>query len=118
MASTTTEQAELIEQPERERRTVTLRVDQAGLLVIPADIVSATGLEPGESVELERTILGILLVPIRTDEEMEAVWGPNWLADLAEAKADAAMGHMTFHASTEEFLAALDAHADANPQGD
>lgn len=103
-----------IKKTAQEGDTVVLKVDDEGQLIIPADLVGSLGLEPGESVEVARTILGTLLVPIRTDEEMEAFWGPNWKADLEQAEADVAAGRTTFYESGEAFLADLEAMRRAN----
>lgn len=102
------------EKTEQERDNLVLRVDDDGGLLIPSEIVTTVGLEPGESVEIGRTLFGLHLVPIRTDEEMEAFWGPNWLADMEQSNADVAAGRTTFYESGEAFLADLEARHRAN----
>ena len=99
---------------EQERAILSLTVGQDGQVVIPAEVCDAAGLEPGDTVEIERVLEGILVVPVVTDEEMAAFWGPDWQERLDEAEADIAAGRSTIYYSDEEFLAALGArmHAD------
>ena len=101
---------------EQERAILSLTVDQDGQLVLPAEVCDAVGLAPGDTVEVEWVLPGILLVPVVTDEEAAAFWGPDWRERLTEAEAEVAAGRTRFHASTEDFLAALDAYADAHPR--
>jgi bifunctional DNA-binding transcriptional regulator/antitoxin component of YhaV-PrlF toxin-antitoxin module len=92
-----------------------LTVNADGGLTIPAEVLELRGIEPGDTIEVEIGLLGVVLVPVVTDEEMAAHWGPRWREELDAAEADVAAGRSTFHASTEEFLAALKArtHADS-----
>ena len=103
---------------EQEPAVVSLVVGDDGRLILSADIVDAAGLEPGDTVEVEFTLQGMLLVPVRTEAEMEAFWGPNWRDDLEESEAEVAAGQTTIYYSEEEFLAALESlrHADVRSE--
>jgi len=92
-------------------------LDHDGRLVIPKEIRDAAGLEAGDSFEIELVDGGILLRPQITDEDPAVFWGPNWRAELEETEANIAAGRTHVHQSTEEFLTALDAYANANPRG-
>jgi bifunctional DNA-binding transcriptional regulator/antitoxin component of YhaV-PrlF toxin-antitoxin module len=97
---------------------VTLVVGPDGRLSLPAEILRARSIEPGDSVEVEITLEGVLVVPVVTNTEAETFWGRDWEIQLDKAEADIAAGHTTFHGSTEEFLTALDAGSDAHPRRD
>ena len=100
---------------EQEQTVVSVTVGTDGRVVIAAEVCDAAGLQPGDTIEIERVLHGILVVPVATEEEIEAFWGPNWRAELEESLANVAAGRTTYHDSDEEFLAALEArmHADA-----
>ena len=93
----------------QERAVTSLVVGEDGRLVIPAAVLVAAGLEPGDAVELERVLPGLLMVPAATEAEMAAFWGPHWREDLERTRAETAVGKSTFYRSEEEFLAALEA---------
>jgi AbrB family looped-hinge helix DNA binding protein len=104
-----------IEQEERtERRVYELVVGANGQLVIPVEICDAMGLEPGGTVEIERALVGAWVVPVVTEEEMAAFWGPNWRDELDRSRADVEAGRSTLYDSDEAFLAALDEIADTD----
>ena len=86
-----------------------------GRLLIPQEIRNAAGLVAGDVFEIELVDGAIVLRPVVADEAPAEFWGPNWREKLDAALADVDAGRTTFHASTEEFLAARDArtHADA-----
>ena len=86
---------------------VTMRAK--GQLTLPRKVREATHLEEGDPVEVEVREEGILLRPKKLIDASQAwFWSPEWQAGEAAADADIAAGHTRVHASTEEFLAALD----------
>ena len=96
------------EEADQEPAVISLVVGDDGRLVLPAAVVEEAGPEPGDTVEVERTLHGMLVAPVRTEAEMEAFWGPDWRQKLDEARADVAAGRTTLYALTEEFLASLE----------
>ena len=82
-------------------------------------------LAPGAEVDPEAGVLLMLaralrrllfLVMAEVNPDQAWFWTEEWQAGEREADADIAAGRTTFHASSEEFLAALESRAvDANP---
>jgi len=54
----------------------------------------------------------------RLNPDQAWFWTEEWQAGEREADADEAAGRTTYHASTEDFLAALDAHLDDEIESD
>lgn len=54
----------------------------------------------------------------RLNPDQAWFWTESWQAGEREADADEAAGRTTYHASTENFLAALDAHLDDESESD
>lgn len=116
MTATTTDAT--TELPNESPPAVDLRIAEDGSLLIPREVCDAFGLDPGDSVVLERALVGLTVTPFVTDEEAEAFWGPNIWQELAEAEADVAAGRSTFYGSDEEFLAALESREHADVRGE
>lgn len=102
---------------EQKRVPITLRVSDDGTLSLPREVCDEYGFEPGDTIEIEPELVGVRLVPVATDEEVEAFWGPNIWRELEEAEADIAAGRTTLHLSDEEFFAALEGWGRADPRG-
>jgi antitoxin component of MazEF toxin-antitoxin module len=88
-------------------------VREDGSLALPDDLYQTLGLEPGTEVEMEITTGGCLLVrpPDGLDPEQWLYRTPKWQEGEREIEEEIAAGLQgEVYLSTEEFLAALEAH--------
>lgn len=85
-----------------------------GELTLPERIRAAARLEENDALAVELTPEGILLKPIALDPNQAWYWTPEWQEGEREVEAQMAAGQGTVYMSTEEFFAALDAHAGHN----
>ena len=93
-------------------------VRQGGSITIPVEIRQQADLKDGDAVEVEVVDGCIVLRPSDIDPEQAWFWTPEWQAKEREADEAIAAGRVTFHASDEEFLTALEQAArDADARG-
>jgi AbrB family looped-hinge helix DNA binding protein len=85
-------------------------VDELGRIAIPRDVLQGAHLEPGEELDVLLLEDGIVLRRWSGDDDEDPAWlySDEFKRGLDEALAQVAEGRVTFHASNEEFLAALE----------
>lgn len=87
-------------------------VEADGRIRIPDGIRDAAHLEPGQELEIAYAPGQVMI--FNGEIEQSQLYSTEFLAGLDEALEEARTGRGTFYASTEEFLAALEAR-DSQP---
>lgn len=80
------------------------RVTTKGQITLPASIRKRFGIDTGQQVIFEATTEGILVKPVRIEDQTQA---PEWKQKLQIALNEARTGKGSFYGNEEEFLAAL-----------
>lgn len=79
-----------------------------GQLTLPDEIRKAARLEEGDAIEVEITLDGILLKPLKVIDATQAwFWTPAWQEGERQADREIAEGNLEFFGSGAEMVAAL-----------
>jgi len=94
-------------------------VQRRGIISLPAQLRARMHLDqPGAQVEITERADGVFelrpTLPVSADQSW--FWQQDWQDREREVEAHLARGEATTHASTEDFLAYLDEHSDAQSE--
>jgi len=100
----------------RKTKAVTAIVRGKGRVTIPEGVRLELDIQEGERFDVSVTADGSILLRRRIEiaPDQAWFWTPAWQARIREGLEDLAAGRSTFYGSTDEFLADLDKHVEAD----